>query len=283
MNCVSISSVEWRSSSPGVAALGLRGRFPLLPGPSVLQQFVDRDLVLLGHEGHPDLPKIRAKLFSSLFRRRKHVLKGSPSDDVARRLIDVSQYLGARRPREAAEMSMGRSLTDDEWTQISNKWERVWRENPTVTEPLLRLYRAISTITDEPIARKNATTNAASAAAMLTTAIVRETISTIGDDDDRFVVGIFAFVFSNYFTLVLEGSFEEAAVLAVIEVLGLKDFHRSFNTIQEGYNQMSQSRPKVVEGISSACEAWFKNPEPSQFERLAELFKILRTHVGARR
>jgi hypothetical protein len=180
-------------------------------------------------------------------------------------------------------MSMGRSLTDDEWTQISNKWERVWRENPTVTEPLLRLYRAISTITDEPIARKNATTNAASAAAMLTTAIVRETISTIGDDDDRFVVGIFAFVFSNYFTLVLEGSFEEAAVLAVIEVLGLKDFHRSFNTIQEGYNQMSQSRPKVVEGISSACEAWFKNPEPSQFERLAELFKILRTHVGARR
>jgi hypothetical protein len=45
----------------------------------------------------------------------------------------------------------------------------------------------------------------------------------------------------------------------------------------------SQTTFKVVEGISSACEAWFKNPEPSQFERLAELFKILRTHVGARR
>jgi hypothetical protein len=218
-------------------------------------------------------------LFSSLFRRQK-VPKGSGSDDVARRLIDVSQYLGARRPREAAEMSMGRPLTDDEWTQVSSKWERVWRENPKITEPLLRLYQAISTITDEPIARKNATANAASAAALLTTAIARKTISTIAYDDDRFVAGIFVFVFSNYFTLVLDGSFEEATVLAVIEVLGLEDFHRSFATIQEGYNQMDQSRPKILEGIGKACEAWFKNPEPSQFETLAELFKILRTHVA---
>jgi hypothetical protein len=38
-----------------------------------------------------------------------------------------------------------------------------------------------------------------------------------------------------------------------------------------------RSRPQIFEGIGQACEAWFKNPEPSEFERLLELFKIARS------
>jgi hypothetical protein len=45
------------------------------------------------------------------------------------------------------------------------------------------------------ISGKNATENAASAVALLTTAIEKKTISTIADDDDRFVAGIFVVVF----------------------------------------------------------------------------------------
>ena len=142
-----------------------------------------------------------------------------------------------------------------------------------------RLRQAVSTVTDEPIAGKNATANAASAAALLTIAIASKAISTIADDDDRFVAGIFAFVFSNYFALVLAGSFEEASPLAVIELLGIEEFHRCFDTIQESYNQTSQSRPKILDAIGKTCEAWFENPDALQFERLVELFKILRTHV----
>ena len=113
----------------------------------------------------------------------------------------------------------------------------------------------------------------------MTTAIVKKTISTIADDDDRFVAGIFVFVFSDYFTLVLPGNFEEASTLVMMKVLGIEEFHRGFDTIQESYNELVRSRPKILEGISKACEAWFKNPEPSQFEKLVELFKIARTHV----
>jgi hypothetical protein len=40
-----------------------------------------------------------------------------------------------------------------------------------------------------------------------------------------------------------------------------------------------RSRPKILEGISKACEAWFKNPEASKLESLVELFKLARTHV----
>jgi len=113
----------------------------------------------------------------------------------------------------------------------------------------------------------------------LTTAIAKTTKSTIADDDARFVAGIFVLVFSDYFTLVVPGNFEEASTLAMMKVLGIEEFHRSFDTIQESYNELVRSRPKILEGISKACEAWFKNPEASEFERLVELFQLARTHV----
>ena len=179
-------------------------------------------------------------------------------------------------------MSWGRPLSDNEWFRYASKWERIWRESLKESEmrPPHQLRLAISAVTDEPVSGKNATENAASAVALLTTAIVKKTISTIADDDDRFVAGIFVFVFSDYFTLVLPGNFEDTSTLAMMKVLGIEEFHRSFDTIQESYNELVRSRPKILEGISKACEAWFKNPRASEFERLVELFKIARTHVA---
>jgi hypothetical protein len=86
-------------------------------------------------------------------------------------------------------------------------------------------------------------------------------------------------VFSNYFALLLAGNFEMAASLAVMKVVGTVEFERCFNTIQESHNRMVQSKGKVIDAIGTTCEAWFKNPSPPQFERLAELFKVLRDHV----
>jgi len=145
--------------------------------------------------------------------------------------------------------------------------------------PPHQLRLAISAVTDEPVSGKNATENAANAVALLTTAIVKKTISTIADDDDRFVAGIFVFVFSDYFTLVLPGNFEEASTLAMMKVLGIEEFNWGFDTIQESYNELVRSRPKILEGIHKACEAWFKNPRASEFEMLGQLFKLARTHV----
>jgi hypothetical protein len=212
----------------------------------------------------------------SFFRRRKD------ADAAARRIIDQGRFLGARTPREAVAMSWGRPLSDNEWFRYASKWERIWRESLKESEmrPPHQLRLAISAVTDEPVSGKNATENAASAVALLTTAIVKKTISTIADDDDRFVAGIFVFVFSDYFTLVLPGNFEDTSTLAMMKVLGIEEFHRSFDTIQESYNELVRSRPKILEGISKACEAWFKNPRASEFERLVELFKIARTHVA---
>jgi hypothetical protein len=215
----------------------------------------------------------------SFFRRRKE------ADATARRIIDQGRFLGARTPREAVEILRGRPLTENEWARDASIWERIWRESlkerPIESEmrPPHQLRLAISAVTDEPVSGKNATENAASAVALLTTAIVKKTISTIADDDDRFVAGIFVVVFSDHFTRVLPGNFEEASTLAMMKVLGIEEFHRGFDTILESYNELVRSRPQIFEGIGQACETWFKNPEPSQFEKLVELFKIVRTHV----
>lgn len=144
---------------------------------------------------------------------------------------------------------------------------------------LHRLRQAIATISAEPIGGKDATDNAAIAAAMLTTAIVRKTITLIEDDDDRFQAGLFAFVFSNYFSFLLAGNFEMAASLAVMRVVGVDEFERCFNTIQESYNHMVQTRPAVPGAIGKTCEEWFKNPSSTRLDRLAGLFQLLRSHV----
>jgi hypothetical protein len=211
----------------------------------------------------------------SFFRRRKE------ADATARRIINQGRFLGARTPREAVEMMWGSPLTENEWDQYANVGERVWQES--LKEPEMRpphqLRLAISAVTDEPLSGKNATENTANAVALLTTAIIKKTESTIADDDDRFVAGIFVFVFSDYFTLVLPGSFEEASTLAMMKVLGIEQFRRGFDTIQESYNDLVRSRPEILESINKVCEAWFKNPGASQFEMLVELFKLARTHV----
>jgi hypothetical protein len=215
----------------------------------------------------------------SFFRRRKE------ADANARRIIDQGRFLGARTPREAVEMLWGRPLSENEWVRYASVWERIWgeslKERPIESEmrPPYQLRLAISAVTDEPLNGKNATENTANAVALLTTAIVKKTMSTIADDDDRFVAGIFVFVFSDYFTLVLPGNFEEASTLAMMKVLGIKEFHRGFDTLWESYNELVRSRPKILEGISEACEAWFKHPGASEFERLVELFELARTHV----
>jgi hypothetical protein len=211
----------------------------------------------------------------SFFRRRKE------AEATTRRIINQGRFLGARTAREAVEMLWGRGVTEDKWDRYASVWERIWQES--LAEPEMRpphqLRLAIAAVTDEPVSGKNATENAANAVALLTTAIAKKTKSTIADDDARFVAGIFVLVFSDYFTLVVPGNFEEASTLAMMKVLGIEEFHRSFDTIQESYNELVRSRPKILEGISKACEAWFKNPGASEFERLVEVFKLARTHV----
>jgi hypothetical protein len=211
----------------------------------------------------------------SFFRRRKE------ADATARRIINQGRFLGARTSREAVEMLWARPLTEKEWHRSVSEWERLWQESLKESEirPPYQLRLAISAVTDEPLIGKNANEHAANAVALLTTAIVKKTLSTIADDDDRFVAGIFVFIFSDYFTLVLPGNFEEASTLAMMKVLGIEEFRRGFDTLWESYNELVRSRPKILEGLGKACEAWFKNPGASEFEMLVELFKIARTHV----
>jgi hypothetical protein len=69
-----------------------------------------------------------------------------------------------------------------------------------------------------------------------------------------------------------------ATILAVMDVVG-EDYEHCFGAIQRSYNAMVQSKAKIIEAVGKSCEAWFESPRPSQFERLVELFKLLRSHI----
>jgi hypothetical protein len=144
--------------------------------------------------------------------------RGKEADATVRRIINQGRFLGGSHATRGGQDVGGSPLTEKEWDQYASVGERIWHES--LKEPEMRpphqLRVAISAVTDELLSGKNATGHAANAVALLTTAIIKKTDATIGDDDDRFVVGIFVFAFSDYFTLVLPGSFEEASTLAMM-------------------------------------------------------------------
>ncbi|WP_333606058.1 hypothetical protein [Novosphingobium sp.] len=41
-------------------------------------------------------------------------------------LVSSAKMLGAKTPREAAQMAMGRRLPDDEWSEVRAAWEEHW-------------------------------------------------------------------------------------------------------------------------------------------------------------
>jgi hypothetical protein len=152
----------------------------------------------------------------------------------------------------------------------------------TLEDRLHRLRQALATISIETLTGKDGTERAENAAATLTTSVVEASIGHVEDDDDRFVAGIFAFVFADYFSSLLGGTFELTSSFAVLRVLGTADWERCFNTIRDAYNTMVQSKSKSIEAIGLACEAWFKSPDESRFAVLVEVFKMVREHVAVK-
>ena len=48
-------------------------------------------------------------------------------DIVAQQAIEVAKLLGAKSARDAAEITMGRELSDIEWDKYKEPWERNWQ------------------------------------------------------------------------------------------------------------------------------------------------------------
>ena len=60
-------------------------------------------------------------------RRALRYAKAFPDDIPAVQAILTALELKAKNSREAAEMLVGRELSDAEWKPVSARWERAWR------------------------------------------------------------------------------------------------------------------------------------------------------------
>jgi hypothetical protein len=59
----------------------------------------------------------------------RKILRPPPAnrgERVVDEIIASSKKLGAKSAREAAEMTMGRALTEKEWGSLSKTWQRRW-------------------------------------------------------------------------------------------------------------------------------------------------------------
>ena len=47
-------------------------------------------------------------------------------DELVDQMIQAAKMIGAKTPREASEITMGRPLTDEEWGGVGESWNRRW-------------------------------------------------------------------------------------------------------------------------------------------------------------
>jgi len=52
----------------------------------------------------------------------------SNDDDTLRAAIEVAVFLGAPSAREAAKLTLHRQISDQEWTENGERWEKAWLE-----------------------------------------------------------------------------------------------------------------------------------------------------------
>lgn len=169
-------------------------------------------------------------------------------------------------------------------------------------DSLRRLRQSIATVSSVELNRKSPSENAAVAAAALANAVMEKVIGNLDDDDDeddldlddidldddneddkdddRFLAGLFAFVYANYFSLILSGQFEMAAPIAVLHTLGTGHFEKWFNPVLNYYNQASASNSKEILAIGQTCERWYKEPTTENFDRIVKLFELCRSNVS---
>src|SRR5262245_37826483 len=96
---------------------------------------------------------------------------------------------------------------------------RQTQQTVSKTQPLHKLREALDTISTVPLNGKDATANAAIAAAALTKAVAKQSIGPfIADDDDRFIAGIFAIAFADCFSRVLDADFDRSLSSALLRV-----------------------------------------------------------------
>ena len=65
----------------------------------------------------------------ALKRRVVEYLKYFPDDEAAVfAVLSATELFSPKNVREVAEMSAGRQLSDEEWTKLAPRWERVWTQ-----------------------------------------------------------------------------------------------------------------------------------------------------------
>jgi hypothetical protein len=93
---------------------------------------------------------------------------------------------------------------------------------------------------------------------VLTKAIVKATIGSMDDDNDRLAAGIFTFVFSDYFAHLIGGTFEMASCFALAELVHVSadkdddEYEQTLTQTSETYNRIVRS--EAIEAIGKSWE-----------------------------
>jgi hypothetical protein len=141
-----------------------------------------------------------------------------------------------------------------------------------------RLRAALATIDSRLTTSEGDAEYAGLAAATLANALAPNP-----EDAERVGIGLFAVVFAQCFSTLLDANEEIALRVALVRTLDPAEFRGYANRAREIHNHLLEIDSGLLKAIRLNCELWLKEPSPVQFANLVDLFKVSRTAFAWKR
>lgn len=93
------------------------------------------------------------------------------------------------------------------------------------------------------------------------------------------LTGLFAVVYSNHFSRLIEAIDLEASHLAAHEIIGNEFFYKESQGLISVYAHLAVNHPIAIETIRNGCVRWLKEPSLLNLQKMSQHFGTMHNRI----
>jgi hypothetical protein len=137
----------------------------------------------------------------------------------------------------------------------------------------------VATISTRNLAKAETTGFCGLAAADLAQCVAKGSIHRIENEQDRLLTALFAVVYSNHFSSLVEAVAAEASYLAAEVTIGNEYFYKESPNLIFAYTHLSLNSPSTIDTIRAGCVRWLKNPSLLNVQAMSRDFGDMHNRI----
>lgn len=137
----------------------------------------------------------------------------------------------------------------------------------------------MATISTRYLAKAETTGFCGLAAADLVLCVAKGSIRRSENEQDRLLTALFAVVYSNHFSSLVEAVATEASYLAAAVTIGDEYFYKESPNLITSYTHLSLNSPSTIDTIRAGCVRWLKDPSLLNIQAMSRDFGDMHNHL----